>query len=316
MLLVALVGEYRLYTENITKDIIQCLKAILSNQIARFAPKLYVKLTDQTGRGSGDEDAQQIAKYFLTCFDDYRHQFDLSNDDLPSFLNNKCILEYGPGDVLGVALLFYAHGAKSVHCVDRFPLSNLSAKNICVYQLLLEALKGPERIRAEGAFNVSGDPASGLNAGVISYKVTKSGLSGELQKYDLVLSRAVLEHVNDLSSTFKDIKRATKSNGLSIHQVDLRSHGLDRYKALDFLTWPSFLYNLMYSHKGFPNRWRVNTYRGLAEDEGLNIIKLEPIGFFELDSINEIKNDLSQDFVGTPLEELNWKGFWLQLSMK
>lgn len=37
-----------------------------------------------------------------------------------------------------------------------------------------------------------------------------------------------------------DIQRSMKAGGLSVHQVDLKSHGLDRYAAFDFLTWLGF----------------------------------------------------------------------------
>ena len=37
-----------------------------------------------------------------------------------------------------------------------------------------------------------------------------------------------------------DIQRSMKAGGLSVHQVDLKSHGLDRYVAFDFLTWLGF----------------------------------------------------------------------------
>jgi len=48
------------------------LKAIASNQIARFAPGLYVRLTGQTGRGgSSTETAIDIAQHFRQCLIDY-----------------------------------------------------------------------------------------------------------------------------------------------------------------------------------------------------------------------------------------------------
>ena len=42
-----------------------------------------------------------------------------SNDTL---FENKVIIELGPGDFLGVALLAFSKGADKVYCVDRFPL--------------------------------------------------------------------------------------------------------------------------------------------------------------------------------------------------
>ena len=66
-----------MYTENIGKDLALFCKAFLSNQLARFAPKLYINLTHQTGRGEEKEDAAQVASYFIECFHDYRKQLGL-----------------------------------------------------------------------------------------------------------------------------------------------------------------------------------------------------------------------------------------------
>jgi SAM-dependent methyltransferase len=241
------------------------MKAFLSNQLARFTPGFYVNLTHQTGRGSAEESPSQVAEYFIRCFNDYREQLGQNKAEFNEYLKQKRVLEYGPGDTLGVALLFYAHGSELVHCVDRFPLQKLSEKSLKVYQVILESLGRIERERACAAFVVNGKPETGFNTDAINYFITKDGLSGENSKYDLIISRAVLEHVNNLEKTFYDIARALKKDGLSIHLVDLKSHGLDRYQPFDFLTWPSLLYQLMFSEKGFPNRWRINKYQRISQ---------------------------------------------------
>ncbi len=230
-------------SQRILRDVLFFSKASFSNQIAKYAPALYVKLTGQTGRG-GDENTIEIADYFVECFQDYFFHLGIADNEIPSFLQDKIVLEYGPGDILGVALLFYAYGAKEIHCVDRFSLSKLSEKNMGVYRKLLERLKDKQRERAETAFNIKGKPESGLNEKCIYYQVTEDGLAGVSQRYDFIISRAVLEHVNDLEKTMLDIKHSLKLNGTSLHQVDLKSHGLDRDDEFDFLTWPDFLYRV------------------------------------------------------------------------
>ncbi|MDO9195013.1 methyltransferase domain-containing protein [Rhodoferax sp.] len=302
-----------MYTENPGKDAFRFAKAIASNQVARFAPKLFVKITHQTGRGDGEEKPAEIADYFIRCYYDYQEQLGLADHEFRDYLSGRSVLEYGPGDVLGVALLMYAHGAKSVCCVDRFPLSNLSNKNIEVYARLLDSLGHAERERASNAFNEKGNPRSGLNSEAISYKVTSNGLSGAFMAFDLIISRAVLEHVNDLAETMVDIKRGMKKTGISLHQVDLKSHGLDRYKDFDFLTWPKFAYDLMYSHKGFPNRWRVDRYRELAASAGLHMKNLSPTGRLEQRQIKVIHPKVARQFSRVSPDELSWLGFWMLL---
>lgn len=303
-----------MYSENLTHDLGIFFRAVVTNQIARFSPKLYVKLTDQTGRGRDEREPLQTANYFLECFHDYRRQLGLSEGEMENYLRGKWILEYGPGDILGVAILFYAYGAQNVHCVDRFPLAKLTEKNIQVYLCLCDQLQGARRKRAESVFKTHGVPESGFNQNMISYSVTKNGLSRRDRQYDMIVSRAVLEHVNDLKETFVDIKKSLKPEGVSIHKVDLKSHGLDRYTEFDFLTWPKSIYWLMYGFKGFPNRWRINTYREAARECRLKIKRCIPTDKADQAGLKKISPFLATEFRDLTPEELSWRSFWIHLA--
>jgi SAM-dependent methyltransferase len=302
-----------MYSENFLYDLLLFTNAFLSNQLARYAPSLYLKLTRQRERRKeitgGDEDAD----YFLRCFDEYFEQIGMKIGESEEYLKGKKILEYSPGDILGVALLMYANGAESVNCVDRFPLEKKSVKNLQVYQLLLDSLNGKKRDRGNQAFRLSGKVDSGFNPNAITYSVTPDGLAPNGYKYDLIISRAVLEHVNDLGGTLNNIRRVLRKDGISIHLVDLKSHGLDRYQTFDFLTWPEFIYRSMYSHKGFPNRWRIDKYRELVKKSGLRCNKFAPMGRLEEERIAIIRHGLAKQFSHLSLEELSWLEFWMVL---
>ncbi len=304
-----------MYSENPVNDVRLLVKAFLSNQLARFAPSTYVKLTRQTGRGKDEGGTSEVADYFLNCVKEYFEKLDVAPAEYESYLQGKKILEYGPGDILGVALLLYAHGAAVVHCVDRFPLSRVSEKSLEVYWQILNSLDEKKRARAFGAFKEFGKPESGFNPNAIAYAVTPDGLSNKKRYYDLIISRAVLEHVNDLEKTIQDVSDALTTTGLSIHQVDLKSHGLDRYKPFDFLTWPDTLFQLMYSHKGFPNRWRVDKYKELVGKSGLRVRYLVPTGKLEINEITAIQPKLAQRFRGISGDELSWLGFWVLVEL-
>jgi len=300
--------------QSLLADTRRCLGAIASNGLARFAPALYVRLTRQTGRGAADVGAATNADYFHRCYLDYctRLGRDPKAGDALAGLQ---VLEYGPGDVLGVALLCIAHGSDRVVCVDRFPLERLSPANVAIYRALLEGLPGAVRARAEAAFRVPGDPASGLDPARIEYRVTVDGTSGMEAAFDLILSRAVLEHVHDLPKLFADMRRALRPTGVALHQVDLKSHGLDRSIPFDFLAWPAWLYALMYSHKGFPNRWRVGRYRRWAEAAGLDVRALEPTGTLSAEELARVRPRLRPELcVDTAEDELGWLGFWMEVA--
>lgn len=302
-----------MYSENRARDVVLFAKAVLSNQLARFAPATYMRLTHETGRGEEEQTPAQIAAYFAECFRDYHKQLGLDEAQFELFLTGKRVLEYGPGDILGVALLMYAHGAAAVDCFDRFPLHTATEKNLRVYETLLASLDGPAGARAHTAFVEPGKPASGFNSAAIRYQVSADGLSGVSNQYDLIVSRAVLEHVGNLDGTVSDVATALKPEGLSIHEVDLRSHGLDRYQAFDFLTWPDPVYRLMFSEKGFPNRWRLNKYRDLFERAGLHIRKLEPTTCLTPEQVARVEPHLSAALRGVSSRELSWMGFWVIL---
>lgn len=289
------------------------VKAFASNQLARWLPSAYVRLTGQTGRGAGEAGAGEIAAYFNECVADYAAQLKLDQAAFSHFLHEKRVLEYGPGDVLGVALLLYAHGASQVRCVDRFPLERISQANAEVYLALLNSLQGSARERARAAFREPGNPHSGFDPAKVQYVVTPDGLCGERAAYDVVLSRAVLEHVNRLDKTLLDIAAALRPGGVSLHCVDLRSHGLDRQRPLDFLTWSDTAYGWMYSNKGFPNRWRIDAYRRWVEQSGLKFVSLAPTEQLPLEKIQDIADQLAKPFRGIAHDDLRWLGFWMVL---
>ncbi|MCU0919101.1 MAG: class I SAM-dependent methyltransferase [Burkholderiaceae bacterium] len=288
------------------------LRAVASNQLARFAPRLYVRLTGQTGRGAAAEEAPaDIAKYFRDCVDAYFERLRIAPADAPAFLAGKTLMEYGPGDLPGVAALMVARGARKVYCVDRFPLVHLSPKNARVVADLIEACRGPERDRLVACLANADDPAAGFASDRIEYLVRPSGLSGLRDTVDLVFSRAVLEHVDDLDATFDDMMAALRPGGLAIHQVDLRSHGLHMTNPLDFLAWSPTLWQWMYSQKGVPNRWRIDKYRSILQRQPADVLELQPTKLAAQEHVAAVRPALAPAFQPLSDEDLSWLGFWL-----
>jgi len=288
------------------------MKAIASNQIARFAPGLYVKLTGQTGRGdSATETSADIAQYFRQCVTDYLDTLDIPSNGRADFLQDKVVLEYGPGDIPGVALLLVAYGARKVYCVDRFPLVSIASKNLDVIHQLANMLSESERQRFDQCFKNPQAPEEGFNSERIEYLVRPNGVSDLQGEVDIVLSRAVLEHVNDLDATFKDMKAAMKKGAVSVHQVDLRSHGLHVSNPLDFLTPPMWLWQLMHSHKGVPNRWRADRYETIVERLGVERMVFRPTTLYVTEQVATIRPLLPAAFRHVSDEQMSWQGFWL-----
>ncbi|GAK51417.1 methyltransferase type 12 [Candidatus Moduliflexus flocculans] len=300
-----------MYAPNPLHDIKVFFKAVLTNQFAFWSPKAYIRFTKETGRKSEEESVEHVGRYFLQCFADYFAELDIAPDDIQNFLKGKHLLEYGPGDILGMPLLMYAYGAEKIDCVDRFPLQKMSEFNLRVYTFLLDSLTADLQALARQALQNPYDLREGFRPECITYSINKKGLSGAFDSYDLIFSRAVLEHVNSLDETFLDMKHALKMGGIAIHRVDLSSHGLDRYTELDFLTWPDLLYHIMYSCKGVPNRHRITAYKDAIRRHDFRCKKLVPIRMVALDSVKKISAYLPERFRGVPDEELTCTDFWM-----
>jgi len=300
-----------MFGERPLADAVRVARAIATNQIARFMPAAYVDMTGETGRGRDRMDSADIASYHLRCFDDYLDQLGLDQVSARAVLAGRRVLEYGPGDVPGVAMLFVAHGAASVTCVDRFPLARGGELAAQVLARLLDGLPEDARSRAAACFRRPGDTHSGFAPERIRYLVRPSGLLNERASMDLIVSRAVLEHVNDLDATFRDMRAALAPDGIAVHLVDLKSHGLHRRNPLDFLTWPEWLWSLMYSHKGMPNRKRPMAYRDAARAAGLEITAMTPTGLARAQDLIEVRPRLAAGLRDLPDDELAWLGFWL-----
>jgi methyltransferase family protein len=296
-----------MYSENPRRDFLLFMRASVTNLLARFP--MYLRFGDRSGRGRAHETPDDAAGYFRRCVDDYCAELGVGHD----WLRGKRVLEYGPGDTLGVALYLYAYGAAAVHIVDHFPIHRITLESAATYQAILESLDGEARARAERAFVERGNPHSGFDARAIEYRVTPHGISGRRGEYDLVISRSVLALVGRLDATVADIAAALRSGGVSIHKVDLTSHGLDRDRPFDFLTWPEPLYQLMYSRKGRPNRWRVDRYQQLVAASGLKVRKLAATGHLSDAELAFIQPRVDKAFRDVPGELLGWLGFWMIL---
>ena len=286
-------------------------RAAATDQLARLSPSLYVRLTGQTGRGSGAESPEDIATYFRASLDDYFVQLKIQPTDIGSFLAGKTLMEYGPGDLPAVAVLMVGMGAEKVYCVDRFPLVNLSSRNLAVLQNLIDGFKGEALERILSCLKNRDDLSQGFDSRRIEYLVKPSGMSGLSDAIDLVYSRAVLEHVNDLPGTFADMLRAMRTGARSIHLVDLRSHGLHKANVLDFLAWSPTLWSLMYSEKGVPNRWRVNEYRRILTELDVRVDLFEPTSLASSKEVTDVRGDLAPLFRDVSDADLAWLGIWL-----
>jgi SAM-dependent methyltransferase len=187
-------------------------------------------------------------------------------------LSNKVVLEVGTGLTKAQMLYMIKHyKLKKVYCYDRFNcLSKNDEKIIKKYKLI----KYSDRLK-------------------YFY-----GTNDEIKKYiedgsiDYIVSKHVLEHVDDLNFLFENLSKVLKHNGKMYHQVDLRPHNrFKKYGELYFHTFSDKLWRMMGSNIGSPNRKLVKDYMELFESFNLRS-EIKIIEKFDNDELQKAKKYL------------------------
>ena len=180
-------------------------------------------------------DAADAAQYATQVFANFLRQLSIGTrvlrTDSDRMLEGVAILELGPGRSLGTAVLLACAGAR-VSVADRFMPAWDDEYHAPVFEALLEmrALDGWPVEQIQKILQArSFDPA------VKCYPFAAEQLTGIDGQFDVVLSNAVLEHVEDLGATAYNLAAKTRPGGIGIHQIDLRDHR-DFTRPLEYLT--------------------------------------------------------------------------------
>ena len=262
--------------------------------------------------------------YIEKQFTDYMKYACLSAESL----KGKRILELGPGDNLGVALRFLAAGAASVVCLDRFYSKRNPEHERQIYMALRETLSAEEQRLFDHAVNLSEGVQFNSEKLQSVYGVTLEGFADKLahdhEKFDLIVSCAVLEEIYDPDPVFAAMDRLLAPGGILVHVIDLGDYGMfrnQRMHPLTFLTISEPIYKRMASDSGLPNRKRLQYYVEKMNELGYHSKffvtsllpngRLEPAaeyapGRFKHDGnlVAEIRSKLANDFRNLDEEQL------------
>lgn len=181
-------------------------------------------------------------------------------------LEGTSIVEIGPGDNLGVALLLLANGAGSVTCVDGFSPRANDVQNRSIYKLLHVSLTEKQRSNLSMSVDISSDGNLTIKNDRLKvyYNTPVEGLSRVVGQgnTDIVISRAVLEHVYSPQTAWKQMVSCLSQDGEMWHKIDFRSHKFyNEIHPLYFLTVPDFIWNFISSPDPTLNRERMPFYR-------------------------------------------------------
>ena len=183
------------------------------------------------------------------------------------------VAEIGPGDHIATGLAMLAAGAASYTSLDRFP--GLYGNDFALgwYRAVKRAWPSlfPERSwpawldveRFPGGYP---DKVRSIPVGVENF--------GEASAcWDVVCSYAVGEHVSDLDAFAGVTAKMLTAAGVAIHVVDFSQHqDWGRYNdPFLFLRFPDWLWKLMGSNRGLPNRFRFHELVAAFEAAGLRV---------------------------------------------
>lgn len=209
-------------------------------------------------------------------------------------IKGKNVIEVGPGRSLGVSLSFASlGGANRVYAVDRFN---------CLSRYDNTVLK-------------SIDPEHENYLKKIVYIVSPiEDLAGsDIGKVDLIVSNAVLEHINNLEQAFKTFHSLLSPAGRMIHKIDIRSHNRFIKKGpLYFLKYSDFLWKMMSNHIGAPNRMRLPDYKAILDRSGFDFEFIVE-DYYDLSEVRRAKETLLKKvrFGSMSTEDLSVSTFWL-----
>jgi hypothetical protein len=200
----------------------------------------------RTPRPFDDSDIDRAITYDESVVDRWAARGDLS-------FNGVKILELGPGPDLGTGAIMLRRGAASYAAADLFPLAEAASEQF--YARL-------------------GEKIGEFDRDALSFKlVSFPDLHELLQKFDLVVSNATLEHIADIPSLFVALSHLLADNGIMCHHVDAKTHmrWLRDKDPLNILRYNDLIYDRLLSFPGAPNRLRAGEYVDAAHSAGLDV---------------------------------------------
>lgn len=222
------------------------------------------------------------------------------------------ILEIGPGHTLGTQILLAEKGNK-VTVADPYPPRWHSAFHPAAYLHLAGLIGGSPKLEAAAK-------ASSLDdIGIRRVSDSAEKLSSlRDREFDVVLSNAVLEHVQDIDRVCAELARVTKLGGTHIHQIDVGYHN-NRERPLDHLlmTDQEFFAEANAAHFEYGNRWRASEFIARFEKVGL-VVKYMYVTHraddeYFLQAVRQIRNS-RRTYSYWPAEDLRILSFMIVAS--
>jgi len=256
----------------------------------------------RTPRDFSNNEIDKVVEYDFKIVENWAAYLSLYTEDNHA-LEDKTILEIGPGADLGVSLILLALGIKEYISIDVNDLA--SSAPVEIYKQLYKLLKDKYPLFVLDA-NELNDNSLNRNSSRIKYIVDKEFNIAKInKKADIVFSNAAFEHLDDVNQTIKELSGVIGKNGVLIAEVDLKTHTSwirDR-DPLNIYRYSDLFWNL-FSFKGSPNRIRGFEFKQILEKNGWGNIEIVPLVVLEEDYFAKIRPSLNSKFKDVDPQEM------------
>ena len=229
-------------------------------------------------------------------------------------LRGKSVCEIGPGDYLTSGLAILASGSSKYCAIDRFPGNYFSETAKGWYR---EIEKNWSRFYPNMPWDKSlvADQFPENNAHRLELLGEALETANATQKYDLVCSFQVGEHVSDIDAFAEIHNRVLNNGGIGLHRIDFGPHDC-WFSYRDpgvFLRFSDRVWRLTGSNRGAPNRKRHHEFLEAFERAKLNVEILFTANFdrsaMDLEKLNKkfLKMPMESVLTGTAIYRLSRK---------
>jgi hypothetical protein len=213
------------------------------------------------------------------------------------------VAELGPGDSLGIGLMSLLLGANKYFALDVVNFSN-SAHNLLIMDELVDMLKNrlpipneieyprvcpklqnyefPDQIYSEEYLDkcLSDERINKIrlsltdSQGMIEYKAPWYCNEQVIDnKVDMILSQAVLEHIDELDEAYKRMHQWLKLGGYMTHCIDFKSHGYADTWDGHWRISPWYWFLLRGKRPYLINRYPYSIHKNIINSLGFVLIK-------------------------------------------